>query len=87
MKFRELREYYEAEDDNFNSAKIDDTRKNRLTLNHLNKLRKKRELERLEKQNVRMITVKSTVNQQNNILSTVVRPLKYHFLRFSMLFS
>jgi hypothetical protein len=50
MKFRELREYYEAEDDNFNSAKIDDTRKNRLTLNHLNKLRKKRELERLEKQ-------------------------------------
>ncbi len=50
MKFRELREYYEAEDDNFNTAKIDDTRKNRLTLNHLNKLRKKRELERLEKQ-------------------------------------
>ena len=50
MKFRELREYYEAEDDNFYSAKIDDTRKNRLTLNHLNKLRKKRELERLEKQ-------------------------------------
>jgi len=50
MKFRELREYYEAEDDNFNSDKIDDARKNRLTLNHLNKLRKKRELERLEKQ-------------------------------------
>jgi len=50
MKFRELREYYEAENDNFNTAKIDDTRKNRLTLNHLNKLRKKRELERLEKQ-------------------------------------
>ena len=50
MKFRELREYYEAENDNFNTAKIDDTRKNTLTLNHLNKLRKKRELERLEKQ-------------------------------------
>ena len=50
MKFRELREYYEAENDNFNTSKIDDTRKNRLTLNHLNKLRKKRELERLEKQ-------------------------------------
>jgi|TARA_B110000977_G_scaffold197236_1_gene279256 hypothetical protein len=50
MKFRELREYYEADDDKFNTAKIDDTRKNRLTLNHLNKLRKKRELERLEKQ-------------------------------------
>lgn len=50
MKFRELREYYEADDDKFNTAKIDDTRKNRLTLNHLNKLRKKRELESLEKQ-------------------------------------
>lgn len=50
MRFQELKEYYEADDDNINTAKIDDTRRNRLTLQHLNKLRKKRELENLEKQ-------------------------------------
>ena len=50
MRFQELKEYYEADDDNINTAKIDDTRRNRLTLRHLNKLRKKRELENLEKQ-------------------------------------
>jgi hypothetical protein len=50
MRFQELKEYYEADDDNINTAKIDDTRRNRLTLKHLNKLRKKRELESLEKQ-------------------------------------
>ena len=50
MKFQELREYYEADDDKFNTAQLDDTRKARLTLTHLNKLRKKRELESMEKQ-------------------------------------
>lgn len=50
MRFQELKEYYEADDDNINTAQIDDTRRNRLTLQHLNKLRKKRELENLEKQ-------------------------------------
>lgn len=50
MKFQELREYYEASDDKYNTANLDDTRRARLTLSHLNKLRKKRELERMEKQ-------------------------------------
>lgn len=50
MRFQELKEYYEADDDKINTAQIDDTRRNRLTLQHLNKLRKKRELENLEKQ-------------------------------------
>jgi hypothetical protein len=48
MRFQELREYYEASDDQLSIAKIDDTRRARLTLKHLNKLRKKREMERLE---------------------------------------
>jgi len=48
MRFQELREYYEASDDRHQIANIDDTRRVRLTLKHLNKLRKKRELERLE---------------------------------------
>ena len=50
MKFQELREYYEASDDKINTAQLDDTRRARLTLTHLNKLRKKRELENMEKQ-------------------------------------
>ncbi len=48
MRFQELREYYEAEDDNINTLKVDDTRRARITLKHLNKLRKKRELDKLE---------------------------------------
>lgn len=50
MRFQELREYYEAEDDKINTIKIDDTRRAKITLKHLNKLRKKRELEKLENQ-------------------------------------
>ena len=50
MRFQELREYYEAEDDKVNTIKIDDTRRAKITLKHLNKLRKKRELEKLENQ-------------------------------------
>lgn len=49
MKFQELREYYEAEEDHFSIAKLDNTRRARLTLKHLNKLRKKRGLERKER--------------------------------------
>lgn len=48
MKYRELREYYEAADDEITKADTTDVRKVRLTLRHLNKLRKKRELSRLE---------------------------------------
>tara|TARA_B100000902_G_scaffold36868_1_gene44057 strand:- start:2690 stop:2887 length:198 start_codon:yes stop_codon:yes gene_type:complete len=48
MRFQELREYYEAEDDNINTLKVNDTRRARITLKHLNKLRKKRELDKLE---------------------------------------
>ena len=43
-----LKEYYDAEDDNYNNRKIDDTRKNRLTLKHLNRLRKQREVHNIE---------------------------------------
>lgn len=44
-----LNEYYEPELDEFSKAELDDTRRPRLTLRHLNKLRKVRELRRLEK--------------------------------------
>lgn len=50
MRFQELREYYEAADDSVNTLQIDDTRRAKITLKHLNKLRKKRELDKLEDQ-------------------------------------
>ena len=43
-----LREYYEAEDDEYNNRKIDDVRRSRLTLKHLNRLRKQREIHKVE---------------------------------------
>lgn len=43
-----LVEYYEAEDDEYNNRKIDDVRRSRLTLMHLNKLRKQREVQAIE---------------------------------------
>ena len=43
-----LNEYYEAENDDYNNRKIDDVRKSRLTLKHLNRLRKQREVHNLE---------------------------------------
>jgi hypothetical protein len=43
-----LKEYYEAEDDNYNNREIDDVRKSRLTLKHLNRLRKQREIHNVE---------------------------------------
>ena len=48
MRFQELNERYEAEDDKINTLKLNDTRRAKITLKHLNKLRKKRELDKLE---------------------------------------
>jgi hypothetical protein len=43
-----LVEYYDAEDDEFNNRKEDDVRRSRLTLKHLNRLRKQREVHNVE---------------------------------------
>lgn len=43
-----LNEYYQVEDDDFSKANIEDTRRPRLTLRHLNRLKKVREMKRLE---------------------------------------
>ena len=51
MKMRDaefLKEYYDAEENNFANRKIDDTRKTRLTLKHINRLRKQREVHNIE---------------------------------------
>tara|TARA_B100001287_G_C22474489_1_gene431292 strand:+ start:154 stop:360 length:207 start_codon:yes stop_codon:yes gene_type:complete len=49
MKFQEvLKEYYDASDDKYSKVNIDDTRRPRLTLEHLNKLRKMREINAVE---------------------------------------
>lgn len=45
-----IKEYYEAQDDEFTKHYPDDTRKVHLTLRHLNLLRKRRELQNLENQ-------------------------------------
>jgi hypothetical protein len=45
-----IREYYDAENDNYTKRNVDDVRRPRLTLKHLNKLRKMRELRELENQ-------------------------------------
>lgn len=45
-----LNEYYDIEDDNFSKSNIEDTRKNHLTLKHINKLRKRRAMHDLENQ-------------------------------------
>ena len=50
MKYEQLREYYEANQDKYTTRKRTDVRKARLTLRHLNKLRKKRELAKLERE-------------------------------------
>ncbi len=63
MRFQELNERYEAEDDKINTLKLNDTRRAKITLKHLNKLRKKRELDKLEdsdrQKNLSKIYVKS----------------------------
>ena len=43
-----LNEYYDAEENNFANREIDDVRKQRLTLKHLNRLRKQREVHNIE---------------------------------------
>ena len=43
-----LKEYYDAEDDNYNNRQADDVRKSRLTLKHINRLRKQREVHNIE---------------------------------------
>ena len=51
MKMRSvdiLNEYYDAENDDYNNRKIDDVRKQRLTLKHINRLRKQREVHNIE---------------------------------------
>lgn len=51
MKMRSteiLKEYYDAEDDHYNNRQIDDVRKSRLTLKHINRLRKQREVHNIE---------------------------------------
>ena len=49
MRSKELLvEYYEAEENDFANRQIDDVRKSRLTLKHLNRLRKQREVHNIE---------------------------------------
>ena len=51
MKMRSndiLNEYYDAENDDYNNRKVDDVRKQRLTLKHINRLRKQREVHNVE---------------------------------------
>ena len=43
-----LNEYYDAEENKFANREIDDVRKQRLTLKHLNRLRKQREVHNIE---------------------------------------
>ena len=43
-----LFEFYDIEDDQYSGQKIEDTRRPRLTLRHLNRLGKMRELKRAE---------------------------------------
>ena len=49
MKYSELTENYSPEDDDFTSIGLKDTRKIRLTLEHLSKLRKIREYRKYQK--------------------------------------
>jgi len=50
MKAKDLLvEFYDPEDDEFGKAKMDDTRRPRLTMLHIQKLRKSRDAEKYEK--------------------------------------
>jgi hypothetical protein len=49
MKYSELTENYDPEEDDFASIDLTDTRKIRLTLEHLSKLRKIREYRKYQK--------------------------------------
>jgi hypothetical protein len=51
MKMRSkdiLNEYYDAENDDYSNRQADDVRKSRLTLKHINRLRKQREVHNVE---------------------------------------
>jgi|TARA_B110001454_G_scaffold112379_2_gene105476 hypothetical protein len=48
MRYTELKEAYDATLDEYTVADIDETRRPRLTLKHLNRLRKMRELKKVE---------------------------------------
>lgn len=48
MKYSDINENYSPDRDEHNSIDIDDTRKNRLTLTHLNDLRKMREYRKVQ---------------------------------------
>ena len=50
MRYRELKESYFPEDDMYHQASITDSRKTKLTLKHLNKLRKVREMRKVDKE-------------------------------------
>ena len=43
-----LREYYDAENDEYSNRDIKDVRRARLTLKHINRLRKQREIHKVE---------------------------------------
>lgn len=43
-----LLEYYDAEENDFENRDIDDVRRSRLTLKHINRLRKQREIHKTE---------------------------------------
>ena len=49
MKYIEINENYSPEEDEFNAIDLEDTRKSRLTLEHLSKLRKIREYRKFQK--------------------------------------
>ena len=49
MKYIEINENYNPEDDDFTAIDLEDTRKIRLTLDHLSKLRKIREYRKFQK--------------------------------------
>jgi hypothetical protein len=49
MKYVEINENYNPEDDEFTAIDLEDTRKIRLTLDHLSKLRKIREYRKFQK--------------------------------------
>ena len=49
MKYVEINENYNPEDDDFTTIDLEDTRKTRLTLAHLSKLRKIREYRKFQK--------------------------------------
>jgi hypothetical protein len=48
MRYSDLTENYSPDEDNHNQIELDDTRKDRLTLVHLSKLRKMREFRKYQ---------------------------------------